>query len=118
MGGTLKWAIDDAFKAMVAQAVKNGGDVLLVKDQGVYLMSHGPKVKKGAKPNNLVCYAQGFDPEKVDFDTWYDKAHRICGGDDFGEGLPAADFAKWVAKGYVELQVKLTATSMAFELSK
>lgn len=111
MGGTLTFPIDDAFKAMVAQAGK--GTVHLVKDQGVYLMSFGKKPK-----DNKVCYAKGFDPNKVEFDDWYDKAHSVCGGDDFGESIDAKFFANAIAKGAKTVKIKLTATRMSIEASQ
>jgi len=34
-----------------------------------------------------VIYAKGFNPNEVAFEDWYDKLHKICGGDDFVELL-------------------------------
>jgi hypothetical protein len=113
MGGTLSFPIDDALKAVVDQAVKAKKPLLLVKDQGVYLMAFG----KTPKQNKLV-YANGLDPHKVDFDSWWDKAARICGGDDFGENLPTEFFEKVIAKGFRTIKIKLTSTRMSLEASK
>ena len=85
MGGTLLFPIDDAFKAMVDQAVKANSPLKFVKDQGVYLLAFGAEVHQ-----NKVCYALGFNPKVDDFDSWYDRAHRICGGDDFAGDMDMA----------------------------
>jgi hypothetical protein len=113
MAGTLSFVIDTAFKEMVDQAVKAKKPLMLVKDQGVYLMAGGKTAK-----DNKVVYARGLDPNKDDFDTWYDKAHRICGGDDFGENIPTDFFSRAVAGGAKTLKVKLTATRMSLEASR
>jgi hypothetical protein len=65
-------------------ATKHNGEVLLVHDQGVYLMS-------GAEPRDLVgpgcfcAYAQGMNPDKDE--DWWSTASDAVGGDDFGEKL-------------------------------
>lgn len=108
MAGQISWPIDAAFKAMVDKAVKAKQKILLVKDHGVYLMTN-------AKPKNLVVYARGFNPEVDDFDSWYDRAHRVLGGDDFGEQLEPDFFAKAVAAGAKSIKFKFTATRMTAE---
>jgi hypothetical protein len=62
--------------------------VLLVHDQGVYLMSNGePRdILKGT--TSFAAYAEGCHPEKNAH--WYDTARTLVGGDDFGECLPWA----------------------------
>ena len=76
--------------------------VVLVHDQGVYLMSNGtPRdTVKRTSPNGKVeldssfcAYAEGCNPEK-DKDDWYDNARDLVGGDDFGEYLPWAKTIK------------------------
>jgi hypothetical protein len=75
-------------KAITAQP--DAPAILLVKDEGIYLMSNG-------KPRDLVsgdqesgrsfcAFAKGFHPD--DEDCW-DRTHEIS-GDDFGETLPWA----------------------------
>ena len=63
--------------------------LMLVHDQGVYLMSQGYKVEN----DNIIVYSQGCNP-KINED-WYDTAHALVGGDDFVEYLDA-EFAKAV----------------------
>lgn len=111
MAGTLKFAITPDFKAMIEQAEKTKKPVCLVKDQGVYMMSFGRQAPKG----NKVCYADGLDPNKADFDDWYDTAHRICGGDDFAEHIPSDFFRRAIDKGCKMVKVKLTARNMSLE---
>lgn len=57
-----------------------------VKDSGIYLMSNASN-RRSLDGRPKVVYAQGFDPEKVDFEDWWDEARRIVGGDDFVEPL-------------------------------
>jgi hypothetical protein len=114
MSGMLSWTIDDAFKAMVNQAVSQKAKICFVKDHGVYLMSFGKKLAT----DNKVVYANGFDPNKEDFDTWYDKAHRTCGGDDFREELDTAFFQKIIGGNAKTFKIKLTTTKMTMEASR
>lgn len=93
--GAATFRNDDRLKDMVreAQAGKPKGaydtriegttvaTLWFVKDQGVYLMAG---TQKGGKPETVI-YARGYDPEKDDFDDWWDKARRNYGGDDFAE---------------------------------
>lgn len=68
------------------------GDICLVHDQGVYLMSAGepgdPLDGKGDGKyfRRYVAYAEGCDPTK-DKDTWWETSRELVGGDDFGEHL-------------------------------
>ena len=71
--------------------------VMLVHDHGVYLMSNGkPRdTIKRMSPNGereiesaFCAYAKGCNPATDE--EWYDTAHGLVGGDDFGEYLPWA----------------------------
>lgn len=64
--------------------------MMLVHDQGVYIMSNGlpADVDIDAERCNLV-YARSCDPDKDE--NWYDNARRLVGGDDFGEILDIPD---------------------------
>jgi len=57
--------------------------VVLVHDEGVYLMTNGKRERESV--HSFVAYAAGCDPEH-DSD-WYDTAHGLVGGDDFAEHL-------------------------------
>lgn len=56
--------------------------LFFVHDEGVYIMSNADR-KKEEEEGNCVAYAKGCNP-KTD-DDWWDKAHGLVGGDDFGE---------------------------------
>ena len=74
--------------------------VLLVHEQGVYLMSNGqPRDILGADATDrsFCAYAIGCHPEK-DAD-WYETARGLVGGDDFVETLPWARKLKALIDG-------------------
>ncbi|WP_025828796.1 DUF3085 domain-containing protein [Acetobacter okinawensis] len=63
--------------------------LMLVGDQGVYLMSNGkPCLPDPAGSPNLVVYAQEADPRGPS-DDWYDVKLASFGGDDGAEFLSA-----------------------------
>jgi len=86
--------------------------LLLVKDDGVYLMSAAktPLRREEGSESSLVVYAEGHDPR--DGDCWEDD-RQVCGGDDFGEFLTISDFERNgpIVMGR-KLIVKLTKTTM------
>jgi len=61
-------------------------ELVLVKDEGVYIMSASKGCYNEEKKMQYVIYAEGHDPEIDDFDDWW------VGGDDFGIQIPA----EWV----------------------
>ncbi|MFP1824560.1 DUF3085 domain-containing protein [Lonsdalea quercina] len=70
---------------VIKEARNNKCRIILVKDQGLYMMS-----EKGARDpdtgrQKILCYAEGFNPDIQEMDQWYDELNAICGGDDFGE---------------------------------
>ena len=76
--------------------------VVLVHDEGVYLMSAGtPGLMKNPddkeSTRHLVVHAEGCNPE--DEDHW-DTSRRLVGGDDFAELLPADGFNRMIAEGH------------------
>jgi hypothetical protein len=77
-----------ALRRVVEHAVKHHANVLLVHDDGVYLMSAGePRdIESGSK--SYVCYANKCNPT-LDAE-WWDNSRALVGGDDFGESLPWA----------------------------
>jgi hypothetical protein len=68
----------------------------LVGDEGVYLMSNAkdhlrrdesdPKDKR-----SFVAYAKQCDPNKLEFDEWWDNKRASFGGDDGAEFIPIED---------------------------
>lgn len=65
-------------------------NVLLVKDDGIYLMSNGNPGLLLEEGRHKVTYAKNCNP-KTDADCW-ETARALVGGDDFGEALPIAMF--------------------------
>lgn len=64
-------------------AVPAASQLLLVHDQGVYIMSAQQPVGK-----RTIVYAEGCNPEN-DAD-WWETSRRLVGGDDFGEEFATA----------------------------
>jgi Protein of unknown function (DUF3085) len=63
--------------------------VLLVHDQGVYLMSNGEPRDIIKDQTSFVAYARGCHP--IADDDWWETSRALVGGDDFGECLPWAN---------------------------
>lgn len=77
----------DALASIIADAQKRREPILLVHDQGLYLMTRTLREPDGER---AVCaYAEGCDPA-ADGD-WWDRARDLVGGDDFVEEI--GDFA-------------------------
>lgn len=77
---------------VIEHSIKNSTDnpqILLVGDEGVYIMTGGPR--KGAP----ISYAIGCNPDKDD--DWYELKRRTFGGDDGVEDFGAKDI-----KGAIE----------------
>jgi hypothetical protein len=76
-----------------------GPQLLLVGDDGVYLMSSGLPAMPGAKggTSNFVVYAKQCDPTKMSDDRCRDAKERYFGGDDGIEYLPVALFEQALA---------------------
>ena len=74
--------------------------VLLVKDEGIYLMN---AYAGGKPPNELgtVVFAESYDPNK-DEDVW-ERSRQAVGGDDFGEFVPLPEI---VLRAIVMRQLK------------
>ena len=70
--------------------------VILVHDQGVYLMSNGDPgdILEAEKPSRYVAYAKGCDPREGGDGDWWDNARALVGGDDFGEHFEWAEAIK------------------------
>ena len=91
--------------------------VVLVHDEGVYLMSNGKTrdlISGNQESGRSFCaYAKGCDP-KVDPD-WYDRAHSKVGGDDFAEVLPWADeIKKALDEGATEIIISIGRNQISF----
>lgn len=71
--------IVDAALASICDGIRAGNRPFIAKDHGAYI---------GVVGN--VQYFPGCNPHKDR--NWYDKAHALFGGDDFGCDLPADAF--------------------------
>ncbi len=67
----------------LVSAVPADSDLLLVHDQGVYIMSMAQPVGQ-----RTIVYAEGCNPD-IDAD-WWERSRRLVGGDDFGEPFAKA----------------------------
>ena len=90
------------------------GDVVLVHDQGVYMMSAGkPRDLIGeGSSSSYVAYAEGCDPGKDP--AWWETARDLVGGDDFGQQAKAISEAidagaKTVAINMTQKRISLVA---------
>lgn len=90
--------------------------LILVGDQGVYLMSNGkPGLMKDDGDGHVVAYARGMNPDVDDFDTWWSAKRATFGGDDGADYLPwAKQIIEMNARRHME---KRPATKLLIELS-
>lgn len=94
----------------------------LVGDQGVYLMSNGTpgdriSVEGDGGPGrerHFVAYAAECNPDKLEFDDWWDAKNRIFGGDDGSDYLPLSMFEKVLGlDDDAKVKIKLTASKIS-----
>lgn len=90
-------------------AVPSESELLLVHDQGIYIMSMSQPIGQ-----RTIVYAEGCNPDKDD--DWYDTARSLVGGDDFGKPFAKAatinDYLKSAKNG---LKVRVTSTQIISE---
>lgn len=79
-----------------------GKGLWLVGDHGVYLMANtkdGPRERaRKEKESAFVVYAEQCNPEKLEFDEWWENKRASFGGDDGVEFLALKELEKMVAK--------------------
>ena len=89
--------------------------LLLVKDQGVYILSNGlPPLLVEGETRNVVAYAKEADPTDGS-DDWWDAGREIMGGDDCVETLSLTMFEPVleVLENDGELKIKITETEIS-----
>ncbi|VIO80096.1 DUF3085 domain-containing protein [Bradyrhizobium ivorense] len=85
--------------------------VLLVHDQGVYLMSNGEPRDIVSGQSSFVAYAHGCHP--IADDDWWETARALVGGDDFGECLPwANEFKAMLDRGAKAIALEFRADAI------
>lgn len=116
---TLIFKVDDTLKSIIEHSRSHPegqtscGEVikpslLLVKDQGAYLMAPtNPRQLVGDGERCVVAYAEGCNPN-VDKD-FYENARALCGGDDFAEPIALEGLSTSAA---IEIRIKLTDEDM------
>ena len=98
---------------VVDHAIKTKADLLLVHDQGVYLMSGGkpPDLIEPDKPSRYVAYAHGCNPSA---DGWWERSRALVGGDDFGEPIPwAPEIKSQIDRGAKTITLSLSQKRLA-----
>ena len=78
------FAAADVRRLLAAAEAKGVGTILLVHDQGIYLMGQG--MPSGRNP---IIYARGCHPQR-DCDFW-EHSRDLVGGDDFVERFSLSD---------------------------
>jgi hypothetical protein len=97
----LKFQAADLIR-VVDHALRTKADLVLVHDQGVYLMSGGlprdlDERYSGPAEKSYVAYAQGCNPA---VEGWWERSRALVGGDDFGEPIPwAAPIKEQIDRG-------------------
>lgn len=90
--------------------------LLLVGDQGVYLMTNAKTdhLPGGERPR--PAYAIEADPDRVPFGDWWDAKNVSFGGDDGVELIELDAVEQWLARarGRKRLRLELTPESMRF----
>ena len=76
----------------------------LVKDEGIYLMN---AFNTRSGNNNHVIYARGYNPNTLDRDLVWEKAHYVS-ADDFAEFIPLSSKAIDFLIDGGDIKVKLT----------
>lgn len=98
--------IDEVTSATTGQPLygqETGKGLWLVGDHGVYLMPNTMDgiyhAKLGKNDRRLVVYARECNPDKMEFDDWWDNKRQSFGGDDGVEFLDLKEIQSLVAHG-------------------
>ena len=89
--------------------------LLLVKDQGVYLMTNA-NFPQSPSERGTVAYAEGMNPTVDEFNDWYETARRVMGGDDMSQGLPASWYKLSESAKKRKFQLRITSKAVALKL--
>ncbi|MMZ45402.1 hypothetical protein D3C76_1300750 [compost metagenome] len=72
-------------KPVMEELQEKGGNLLFVKDTGIYLMAEEGAYQDGYRLH--IAYPDDFDPRLPENEGWYENAGLEVGYDDFGESL-------------------------------
>lgn len=98
---------------VLSEAFANQCQLILVKDQGVYMMSEKGEALDGSERRKHLAYAQGCNPDIDDFDEWWNRAQNEMGGDDCAEYFDPRDgFFSNLLSGQNDLLVEATSTKL------
>lgn len=69
-------------KPVMEELQEKGGNMLFVKDKGIYLMAEKGAFRKGRRLH--IAYAEGFDPRLTENEDWYENTSQVvCHDDDW-----------------------------------
>ncbi|NIF78090.1 DUF3085 domain-containing protein [Paraburkholderia sp. Cy-641] len=99
-------------RPVLIEARTHASPVVLVKDQGVYMLSEKSDAPDNGQPR-LIAYAVGCNPDTVPFDEWWHRSRGEFGGDDFVEYLDqdSAIFDRVIDDGW-NLEIRADATCL------
>ena len=87
--GHMTFADIEAVKRVVTHAHETNSPVMIVKDDGIYIMSGGHDIVDPVSGRRFVAYADGFDPrtEEYEMNDGWGAAADLMGGDDCVERI-------------------------------
>lgn len=99
-------------RPVLAEAIANQCNVILVKDQGAYFLAERGERRTDGR-QKLIAYAVGCNPDTDPFDDWWELVRAELGGDDFGEFLDPKDgvFTR-ILNSEDDLEVSATETQL------
>lgn len=103
----IEWSRNHPEQTLYGEALPSSS-LMLVKDQGVYLMAPTEPRQMLDHQQCVVAYAEGCDPRKNG--DFYENARAECGGDDFCEAIPLQDLEG--LDSATEIQIELTEDAM------
>lgn len=118
--------VDTATTAKTLYEEETGKGLWLVGDQGVYLMPNTTDgihhAKLGKDDRRLVVYARECNPDRMEFDDWWDNKRQSFGGDDGVEFLNLQEIRDMAAHGAVDghapdsLAIEFTSSQIALSV--
>ncbi len=98
--------VDTATMARTLYDQETGKGLWLVGDHGVYLMPNTTNGKHhallGKDDRRLVVYAKECNPDRMEFDDWWENKRSSFGGDDGVEFLNLQEIKDMAAHGSVD----------------